>query len=400
MLRTYFHISFFFFIIVAMTGILMRAVPFFSGIPLPYDHILHAHSHIAMLGFQFLAVFVIFLTIGWKSLTIKIRKQAAVLCLTLTIISVLMFVAFLYQGYGVFSIIMSALHIFAEYWAIAFIYKQIRKNSAWPKSSRLFIGGSLIALLISSIGPYALGYTSANGLKDTFLFDSAVYFYLHFQYNGWLTLVTFGLFIMILSQRDLLINQTLVIKGFWIYFIALFPSYLSSILWIDGLGSFVEVFSSLGVITQWIAVMMIIFSLRNAWRENKGIALTLLLFFMKSSMELGLTIPGLAELVYETRSIIIGYLHLTLLGFISIFILVLYFMTGYLRKNSRMKSGFIVFLIGFIMNEFILFWQGLSVWTGFGRISFALEGLLVASILLGVGILLIWFSSRQVGKEE
>jgi len=66
-----------------------------------------------------------------------------------------MFAAFLYQAYGPFSIALSTLHIWVEYWAGIYLLKQLKKLAV-PQSARLFVIGGLIALMISSIGPYAL----------------------------------------------------------------------------------------------------------------------------------------------------------------------------------------------------------------------------------------------------
>ena len=42
------------FFLTAATGVMMRLVPFSTTIAhIPYDHLLHAHSHIALLGWTF-----------------------------------------------------------------------------------------------------------------------------------------------------------------------------------------------------------------------------------------------------------------------------------------------------------------------------------------------------------
>src|SRR5690625_5868163 len=68
-------------------------------------------------------------------------------------VSILMFIAFLYEGYAMYSIIMSTIHIFVEYWAIVYIYRQLKKQDHLPHVGKLFIHGSLIALFISTLAP-------------------------------------------------------------------------------------------------------------------------------------------------------------------------------------------------------------------------------------------------------
>src|SRR5699024_7695639 len=109
---------------------------------------------------------------------------AILITCTILLVSLVMFAAFLYQGYGLYSIIISTIHIFIEYWAAIFIWQQLRKREEFATTGRLFIKGSLVALVISSLGPFSLGFIAANGLKDSFIVDMTIYFYLQFKYNG------------------------------------------------------------------------------------------------------------------------------------------------------------------------------------------------------------------------
>ncbi len=228
----------------------------------------------------------------------------------------------------------------------------------------------------------------------------AIYFYLHFQYNGWLTLFLLGMFIMIIDREKIALPPRLVKAAFWIYFLSLFPGYFLSVLWVD-LGVLVQILAVVGSIGQWIGIMLLLFACRRVWNSllqqySKSIVLllglTLLLLFAKSTMELGLISPGLAELVYDTRSIVIGYLHLTLLGFVSIFIITQYRMVGIIRSSKIFHVGFILFFVGLLLNEIILFIQGLLQWLQLPSLSFLTEGLLIASVFLLVGIVIKWIS--------
>lgn len=361
-----------------------------------YDHILHAHSHVALLGWIFIGVFIIFLTLYKKT---GAKKQAFIILLALFISSLLMFFAFLYQGYGLYSIALSTIHIFVEYWAGIFIVKHLKKQRM-PKSAKWFIIGGVIALFISSIGPYALAIISATGGKDLVWYDMSVYFYLHFQYNGWLTLMLIGLFIAILAERKIDMNESLLRNAFWTYFIAIFPGYFLSALWAD-LGLTVQVIATIGIIGQWIGVVLVILAFKDAFKQARTefsgltwwmLLLTFALLLTKSTMELGMIHPGLAELVNTTRSVIIGYLHLTLLGFISIFILVQYQMQGITKVNRYYTYSFTIFFSGFLLNELLLFLDALGQWTSLFTILYFNEGLLLASILLGTGVVMLTFT--------
>lgn len=395
-MKKYVYSTFLFFILTALTGIWMRVYQLSPMAWIDYDHILHAHSHVALLGWIFIGVFITFLTLYKKT---GAKKQAFIILLALFISSLLMFFAFLYQGYGLYSIALSTIHIFVEYWAGIFIVKHLKKQRM-PKSAKCFIIGGVIALFISSIGPYALAIISATGGKNLVWYDMSVYFYLHFQYNGWLTLMLIGLFIAILAERKIAMNESLLRHAFWTYFIAIFPGYLLSALWAD-LGITVQVIATIGIIGQSIGVVLVILAFKDAFiqarTEFSGLTwwmllLTFALLLIKSTMELGMIHPGLAELVNTTRSVIIGYLHLTLLGFISMFILVQYQMQGIAKVDRYCIYSFIIFFTGFVLNEMLLFLDALGQWTKFFTIPHFNEGLLLASILLGTGVVMLTFT--------
>lgn len=403
--RTFIHIPFFLFTITAISGLWMRLFVFYPSSTIPYTNILHAHSHTAILGWAFLGVFTVFLALFWTR--IKRKKQAIVLICILFVISLVMFCAFMDQGYGVFSIIMSTLHIFTEYGSALFIYRELSTISRVSKQGRLYITGSLFALIISSTGPFSLGFISASGLKDSGLFDMAIYFYLHFQYNGWLYLMLIGLFIFILQKNRLPYSPVLLSAGFWIYTISLFPGYFSSVLWAD-LGPFAQVLATAGGIGQWIGIVCTLFAFRKVWKQLSihyaqititGLYIIFGLLFLKSTMELGLVLPDLANLVYDTRSIIIGYLHFTLLGFISIFIIVQLQLTRIINPYKHVfQIGFGFFFTGLLWNELLLFYDGTKAWFSLPMLPVFRESLVGASLLLVIGILLIWRAAT--GKDH
>lgn len=397
--RIFLHFTFILFIITAITGAWMRYIPFSQTFLIEYDNVLHAHSHIAILGWAFLGVFIILLAILWSNL--KQKKHAIILTTTIFITSFIMFLTFLYEGYATYSIITSTIHIFVEYWAIYFIYKQLKLQKQLPKISKLFIYGALFSLVLSTIGPFLLGYLGATGLKESNYFEMAIYFYLHFQYNGWLFLFLIGLFTIILHKKKIVLPVKLLTYGFWTYFVALFPWYFSSILWTD-VGLYGKILAPIGNVGQLIGVVIIIIGIIKTWGPIKQIfskpivislTFTFLLLFFKSIMELGLISPTLSTLVFDTRSVIIGYLHLTLLGFVSLFILSQYQMVHLIdSKKELVAAGITIFSIGFIINELLLFIMGLVAWTDLPIIPYYNEGLLVSSLLILSGIMLLWFS--------
>jgi len=399
------HIPLFFLTLTALTGVWMRLFAFSNHVQaLPYDHILHAHSHIAILGWTFLAVLLIYFKMTWEHLENK--KQAIALVITTFIITFLMFVAFLWQGYALFSIIFSTLHLLIEYWAIIFILRSFKTVPDLPIWSKRFFNGALLTLFVSSIGPWSLGAIASQGLKESALFDMAIYFYLHFQYNGWLYLFLVGLFLFILAKKGIRINSTLVTASFWTTIIALFPGYFLSVLWYN-FGLIGVMFAWVGAIGQLIGVFLLCLTLFKAeiFASQKNILLHLvfLLLISKTIMELGLLHIPFGQLIYETRAVVIGYLHLTLLGFISLFIFTQYQMVGLLEPTrKRYIYGLFVFLIGFGLNELTLFLSGLFDWMNGNSLPLQNEFLILASILLLIGVLFVWCSTikQQVAETK
>jgi hypothetical protein len=72
--------------------------------------------------------------------------------------------------------------------------------------------------------------------------------------------------------------------------------------------------------------------------------------------------PSLGNAVYGDRPVIIGFLHLVFLGFITFFILALLIENSYFTsKNKLVLSPFIIFSTGIIANEALLMIQGLGI---------------------------------------
>lgn len=406
--RTFVHFAFLSLALTGVTGLWMRLVTLKPSLLFTsYDFLLHAHSHIAILGWTFIAVYCIFLYLVWNSL--KRKKLAITIGILTIIISLFMFVAFLIQGYALFSIIFSTLHIFMEYWLAIFMYQTIKQHRFIPKLSALFFKGAIVSLIFSTFGPLLLGVLAGNGLKNSLYFDMSIYFYLHFQYNGWLYFSLIGLFIWILYNKNILLSYRTVSLSFWVYILTLLPAYLLSILWFN-LGEIGENIAIVGAAGQFLAILLLLISiwkikpaLQNVFSSHLLISLLVvfLLLGLKSISELGLLYEPLATLVFDTRPIIIGYLHLAFLGFISIFLLTQLQMIGALDETRKsILYGIGIFIAGFALNEIVLFISGAMSWLNYNSMPFDKEALALANLLLVVGVLIIWLGFITRKKQR
>ncbi|HMR18170.1 MAG TPA: hypothetical protein PKA53_02625, partial [Sphingobacterium sp.] len=71
-------------------------------------------------------------------------------------------------------------------------------------------------------------------------------------------------------------------------------------------------------------------------------------------------IPSLSVLAYSFRPIVIGYLHLVLLGIITLSILAYAFLTG-IFSTTRISHGAVIgFVSGVVLNELLLMTQGIG----------------------------------------
>ena len=115
--------------------------------------------------------------------------------------------------------------------------------------------------------------------------------------------------------------------------------------------------------------------------------LSFIAFTLKSVLQMGTMIPKLGILVFGDRTIIIGYLHLVLLGFVSLYILAHYLYSNVLKLTNRLTQiAVIVFVAAVITNEVILMVQG------FGNILM-LSNSMYTWLLFGVAI---WLFSGAV----
>ena len=142
-----------------------------------------------------------------------------------------MLFTFPFTGYALWSIIFSTIHalttmLFA--WVFIWEVRNIVPNQ--HRTSFQFVKWALILLFVSNLSPLALGPVSATKGK-TDLYYSLIYFYLHFQYNGWFTFVLIGLILHQLEGLGLNTSNWLVKIGFLLKLLAVFPAYLLSVLW-------------------------------------------------------------------------------------------------------------------------------------------------------------------------
>ncbi|MGG1517820.1 hypothetical protein ABE504_20560 [Paenibacillus oryzisoli] len=261
-------------------------------------------------------------------------------------------------------------------------------------------------MVLSSLGPWSLAFLSARHLTESPWYHAALYFYLHCQYNGWFTLGLFALLYSLLEQKKVSLPAKLTSWHYRGYTITLLPSFILSLLWMK----LSAVWTVIGVVSgllQCVAVgafFLLWFGKRrfsplglSGW-PHIFLNFALATLFLKMLLELGSAIPILEPLVFATRNIVIGYLHLVLLGFVSFMLLTLLLQMNLLKVSGKSLQFAGLFAIaGFILNEAALFLDGLLDWTLSSGFPYRSMWLLVASLLMfiGIGIICYWQYSRH-----
>ncbi|TPE44064.1 hypothetical protein [Pontibacter mangrovi] len=387
--------------VIALLGLLLRWT-FVSPVAwVNYKFLLHAHSHVALLGWLYPVLFIALLH-AYLPPEIRNKKvyfrqfwlaQAAVLGMLLS---------FPVQGYAAVSITFSTVHILLSYWFILRFLKDARAqpiNSKKHSLSFRFVKAALFFLALSSLGPWAMGPIMATGHSGTALYYNAIYFYLHFLYNGWFTFAVLGLLFWLLEKYSISFNRKHGLLFFRLMFWACLPAYLLSVLWVKP-DAIVYMLGGAAALTQVLALALLLWqlwpirkqvrTLFSGWGSGLLI-LSALAFILKTLMQFSTAFPYMANLAYNIRHFIIGYLHLVLIGFVSFFILAWLAQQGWLSLRQRFsRCGISLFILAFVGSEALLFGQGLFYWLGLGAIPGYNELLFGISVFLPVGILLFF----------
>ncbi|MCU4188855.1 hypothetical protein M9Q43_06710 [Flavobacterium sp. HXWNR29] len=394
-------------LLVAILGLLMRYKIGFEFPFLDQKHLQHSHSHFAFSGWishTLMVLMIGFLEYKIKKTEIQFIKKYNLLLITNLICSYGMLISFIIQGYGAISILFSTSSIVIACVFTFFYFKDLKLISHEDLSKNWF-KASLFFNVISSLGTFALAYMmiSKNIHQNEYL--SSIYFYLHFQYNGWFFFACMGLLISFLQLKkaeNLFFNKT-----FWLFFVSCIPAYFLSTLWLK-LPTWIYVLTLLSALVQtvtWFKFLFVIIKLKSNFLEKYPLVLRYILFFvgvalsLKFILQLGSTIPALSQLAFGFRPIVIAYLHLVLLAIISLFLLFYIYANQFLTFNKQIKNGIIIFSVGVLLNEIILAIQGIASFS-YTLIPFVNEMLFGAAIILvsGIGII-VFYSLKKVKKS-
>lgn len=399
-LKRYTLIALAYFFLAGLLGLVLRLF-FVTPIPINYRFIVHTHSHIALLGWVYLGLISIFYKMYFKPDSDNRRFRYIFWFTNFTLLGMLL--SFPFQGYALFSIIFSTLFLFATYLHTGFFLKYIPASFKNSFSYRC-IKSSLIYLVISSIGPWAIGAVMATMGNTSIWYKLSIYFYLHFQYNAWFIFALCGIFIYLLEKASVVINKRHFQSFYFLLHLGVILSLFLSALWVEPPG-IIYWLGGFGAVVQAVAFLYF-FKLVSDNREKMKkifspfifllLKTTGIMLIIKVLLQLISALPYFAEVSFLYKDYVIGYLHLVFLGLVSIGLF------GFLAHFKLLKLPKIVFGIyftGFLLSEILIFSKATTTWLRLPFFAEYFTVLMIASSLMPVALAILLFINLNASQK-
>lgn len=384
--------------VVACAGFIMRLMPLASVPGVNYEYLLHAHSHLAFLGWVYNALFA---GLVWAFVPREeqlISKYNTLFWIT-QVITACMFIAFLTDGYQTPAIIALAGHTIVSYLFTLYFLNDSKKTATGLPG--LLVKAALFCLFLSSLGPFAIPVIKNISMNPDH-FKMAINFYLHFQYNGWFV---FGvLAILVMQLPDDVRSNMLLKRGSALLLIGVIPTYFLSVQMV-GLPGWMRMAAGLAGAVQLAGAILTGVNFYQTRSRCNSIfkhglypwALFGFAVFAVKSLFLMMSVsPEIYNMVFHSRNVMIAYLHWHFLGFITLMLFVAFGVNHWLpARNNVFRIGLALFLSGFLLQEIYLFAQAALAWFDVTILSLHLEILLLAALLLLAGTVLLMSSGMK-----
>lgn len=341
-----------------------------------YAYLLHAHSHFAFAGWIFLALIVIvrkdykgimsdrtFSRIAWGTMFSAIG----------------MLVSFTLEGYGPISISFSTLFlVITVYWLVT-VWKDRALKTHFNLAAFVFIRYALFFLCLSGVCPLLLGPLSAAGMKGSPYYHDAIYFYIHFQTNGWMLMALLASLFNGATAKEF---SSCVIFSARIFCLTTIPTVLIFALWhtsstlILGTAVLATILNAL----SWVTILLAAWKLP---RLNILAKAALVAISLKVLFQVLVCIPMVGQWVFSSRNLIIGYLHLLTLGAITPLIIT-QLLGNYQAKSKVIHYLNIIYLVVTIAYVGLLMLQPLLALVNIEIPSYQISLLIISALLICV----------------
>jgi hypothetical protein len=226
-IKNWFRIALLNLVLATLLGALLRYAFVEEVAWIKFRNVLHGHSHAAMLGWLYLALFAL---LAAYFLPERADFKWYNRLFWLTELSVLgMLVAFPIQGYGAASIAFSTLHILLSYvWAWRFWTDTRGETSVW---SLRFARAAIVFMIVSTLAIWSIGPILMGGFRSSTFFHLAVQFFLHFQFNGWFIFAALALALRWMEQRGIVLPAKRLRLFFILLVVSCMLTYALAVAW-------------------------------------------------------------------------------------------------------------------------------------------------------------------------
>jgi|JI7StandDraft_1071085.scaffolds.fasta_scaffold43591_2 hypothetical protein len=287
---------------VASIGLSLRLQHFWPMASLPYQNWLHAHSHLAFLGWLFNGFYLHF-TI---QLPPRLKEEALHLFWVFQLLLIAIGFSFILSGYSTTSIVLTSLHtVGSVYFGCRWFYRWRHcLHGEWVHTANW----AVVFMLLANLGPVGVAFGKSQELP--WLFDASLHYYLYFNYTGWFTLAALAVW-----QQ-----QIRGIPNFWSNILAIYSIVyycISTFLPLDARWYASPIVAIL-LLVAWCRFPF--YSLKQLTVEppvSLLIGLSLIALVIRTTVEWVALWPAFGALSVSIRAVQIGYLHVFFLGIAS-----------------------------------------------------------------------------------
>lgn len=345
----------------------------------------HAHSHVAFLGWMFNGL------VGLALWFFPLQKRNTlhwILFAGLQVAVAGMLVTFPMQGYAAASITFSTLHILLALVLAIDLLVQWKPYHRTEQSHALhWLEWGIVFMVLSCVGPLALGPIMAKGLSGGIWYKLSIYWYLHFQYNGWFIMSLAGLALAWWQTHGGRLRVGPAKKALVAAVAGCLLTYALSALWTDP-PIWVHLAGMAGSVLQVLALVWLAQAI--VWPATKFGTWSLIGWLavaavaMKVMLQVLIHVPVLRAFS-RNHHISIAFLHLVFLGVGTAGLLWLLARNGWVRLPKQIAIPFItLFIVGFIGMELALAWP--ELWPGSGLFIYRAWWLWGSALAVAVGL--------------
>lgn len=396
-LRRWFGLALGNLLVAASLGCVLRAMYVVELPFIRFKALLHAHSHVAMLGWMFLATCIFLFRLSdptafgpWPRRLLAVAQLAVAG----------MLLSFPVEGYGPISSSFSVLHLLVSYALAWHIWKA---TAPWNAAgSRALVRLAIGMLVLSTLGVWAVPVINANGLFGTEVYYWSVQFFLHFQFNGWLWFAALALWSRWAEQHGVPTPLDRATVRLWA--VSVFLTYALAIAWSER-HAVVYATNSVGVLLQLLAGWRTAVAIRASQKQLRStvplwawrcVTYALIGMGIKVSIQAAVAIPQVATLAFTVRNYVVGFIHLNMLGALSLMLFAMALLADWWRSTDRLlRAGLSLFTAGVLLTEVLLFAQGSAWWLAWGTLPGYYTLLFGVSLLLPLSVVVLLLHARK-----